>query len=133
MSHGQGSKAEVFHLKCERAAYGWCIEPRGDHVSQWQRSSRLRRNRVYGADPSQLGSPWGGREGTKSSSWLHRQTTASDQALERENRASFARPMRFCASLKRICPGGADQPVQAMIGFIDDYRGAYGSSRSAVC
>jgi transposase-like protein len=39
---------------------------------------------------------------------------------------SFARSTRSCARLALICPGGARPPIQAMIAFIDDHRGAYG-------
>ena len=48
------------------------------------------------------------------------------KALERENR-ELAPGQRDPAQGERVfCPGGARPPVQAMIAFIDDHRGAYG-------
>ncbi len=48
------------------------------------------------------------------------------KALERENRELRQANEILTQGVGVFCPGGARPPVQAMIAFIDDHRGAYG-------
>ncbi|MCM0018767.1 MAG: IS3 family transposase [Tagaea sp.] len=50
---------------------------------------------------------------------------AKMKALERENR-ELRQANEILRKASAFCPGGARPPVQAMIGFIDDHRQAYG-------
>ena len=116
---------QKFSPEVRERAVRMVIEHRGDHASQWAAivsiaakigcTAQTLHNWVAQAERDQgrrAGSTTDERERIK--------------ALERENRELRQANEILAQGLSVFCPGGARPPVQAMIGFIDDYRGAYG-------
>ncbi|HXP72756.1 MAG TPA: IS3 family transposase [Stellaceae bacterium] len=101
------------------------IEHRGDHASQWAAivsiaakigcTAQTLRNWVRQAERDQ------GVQGGATTDDRERM-----KALERENRELRQANEILRKASAYFCPGGARPPVQAMIAFIDDHRGAYG-------
>ncbi|MGA7787959.1 MAG: IS3 family transposase [Xanthobacteraceae bacterium] len=116
---------QKFSPEVRERAVRMVIEHRGDHASQWAAivsiaakigcTAQTLHNWVAQAERDQgrrAGSTTDERERLK--------------ALERENRELRQANEILRKASAYFGPGGARPPVQAMIGFIDDHRGAYG-------
>ena len=124
---------QKFSPEVRERAVRMVIEHRGEHASQWAAivsiaakigcTAQTLHNWVAQAEQDQ-----GRRAGSTS------EERERIKALERENRASFARPKRICARPARILPrrsstagSGHDRLHRRLI------AGLTGSSRSVVC
>ncbi|MFZ2064344.1 MAG: IS3 family transposase [Xanthobacteraceae bacterium] len=116
---------QKFSPEVRERAVRMVIEHRGDHASQWAAivsiaakigcTAQTLHNWVAQAERDQ-----GRRAGTTTDE------RERIKALERENRELRQANEILRKASAYFGPGGARPPVQAVIGFIDDYRGAYG-------
>ncbi|MGC1559107.1 MAG: IS3 family transposase [Bradyrhizobium sp.] len=116
---------QKFSPEVRERAVRMVIEHRGEHASQWAAivsiaakigcTAQTLHNWVAQAERDQ-----GRRAGSTS------EERERIKALERENRELRQANEILRKASAYFCPGGARPPVQAMIAFIDDYRGAYG-------
>ena len=105
--------------------FGWFWITRGEHPSRWAAVTSIAAK--IGCTPQTL-HDWVKKAEVDSGQRAGVPTDMAEKlkALERENRELRQANEILRKAQRLFCDGGARPPVQAMIAFIDDHRGAHG-------